>query len=323
MIHEFAIYAAKCLGSGAILSSLCAIVIVPVLSWLTIRLLMPRIRKLDGDASWQGPIAAAAVLVPAALLVGLLIINLFRGGSPCLDYIVGRGIAVALGAWILVAFSRATWLAVRRYREARMLVSCSQPATGNLFEMARVYGLSVRILPNDEPLCALTGLFRPVVLMSSAAADILSEAELRAALRHESAHARRGDLIVGSLVSFCLDLLPLPASALHEMYLSAREFAADREAVRQESAEALASALIALSRGKGELRGAVALASKDTIRPRLRELLFGRPAPDASIAWRRTVMISALAVLLVGGLMPAADGLLHRSPCLMSDMVSP
>ena len=323
MIHEFAIYMTNCFESGAIFSSLCAIVIIPLLAWLATRLLTSRIRGLDGDAAWQGPIAAAAALTPGALFAGLVIINVSRGQVPCLDFAVGRGIAVALVAWSVFVLGRAIWHAIGHYRDARALIASSLPSTGHLAEMAHCYGLRVRVLINDEPMCALTGLFRPVVLISSATLALLTEAELRAALRHESAHARRGDLLVGSVVSFFLDLLPLPARALQDIYHSAREFAADREAVRHESAEALAAALIVLARGKGELRGAVALASESTVRPRLRELLVGRPAPDAGITWRRAAVITALTVLLVGGLMPAAHSLLWQSPCSMSRMTSP
>lgn len=317
MIHEVAVFAANCLGSGAILSSLCAIVIVPLFGWLAVRLLTGRIQRLNGDAAWQAPLAAAAALVPGALLVTLVAINVVRGGAPCLDYVVGRGLAVVIGLWSLVALGRATWLAFVRYREARTLIESAEPADGPLAAIAKGYGLHVRVLLHEEPFCALTGLFRPVVLLSSATPRLLNEAELRAALRHEAAHARRGDLLVGAIVSFFADLLPLSIRPLEEIYHSAREFAADREAVRAEGAEALASALITLARGAIELRGAVAMASGSTIRPRLRELLFGPPALDAGVPWRRTVVIAVLTLLVIGGLAPAGAALLHQSPCLM------
>jgi Zn-dependent protease with chaperone function len=321
MIHEVAIFAANCLGSVAIFSSLCAIVIVPFLGWLAVRLLTARIRRLNSDAAWQAPLAAAAALVPGALLVGLLIVTVLRGGAPCLDYVAGRWIAGAVGFWILIALGRATWLALSRFREARSLIGRARPACGRVAQIATSYGLHARVIHHDEPFCALTGLFRPVVLLSSATPELLSYAELRAAIRHEAAHARRGDLVIGAVVSFFADLLPFSIRALQDIYHSAREFAADRDAARAEGAEALASALITLARGTLELRATVAMASGSTVRSRLRALLQSPQPSDAHLPWRRAAVITALTFLVIAGLAPAGATLLHESPCLTGAMV--
>lgn len=98
----------------------------------------------------------------------------------------------------------------------------------------------------DRPAMTAAGIFRPKVLLSGAAAAILTANELRAALRHEFAHLRRRD----NFRKLCVQCAPFPGMReLETGWLEAAEMAADDRAVAS-TGEALdlASALIKLSR---------------------------------------------------------------------------
>jgi beta-lactamase regulating signal transducer with metallopeptidase domain len=92
----------------------------------------------------------------------------------------------------------------------------------------------------------LVGLRAPRILISSSACKILSDGELRAAVRHENSHSRSRD----NLKKAILNALPFPCMAsLEEAWQEASELAADDGAVSSR-AEALdlAAALIKLAR---------------------------------------------------------------------------
>jgi Zn-dependent protease with chaperone function len=98
----------------------------------------------------------------------------------------------------------------------------------------------------DRPAMTAAGIFRPKVLLSRAAASLLTANELRAALKHEFAHLRRRD----NFRKLCVQCAPFPGMReLEGAWLEAAEMAADDRAVNN-AGEALdlASALIKLSR---------------------------------------------------------------------------
>jgi Zn-dependent protease with chaperone function len=96
------------------------------------------------------------------------------------------------------------------------------------------------------PTLTLTGIRAHKVLLSEAAAAVLTPKELEAALRHELAHVRRRDNLKKLLFRFCW----FPGMArLEAAWSDAEEIAADDAAVTDaKSAVELASALIKLSR---------------------------------------------------------------------------
>src|SRR5215470_2806661 len=103
----------------------------------------------------------------------------------------------------------------------------------------------LRILP-AVPALTLAGIRAPKVLLSKAAADLLTPAELEAALRHEMAHVRRRDNLKKLIFRFCV----FPRTAhLEAAWSEAEEMTADDAAVTNaRDAVELASALIKLSR---------------------------------------------------------------------------
>jgi Zn-dependent protease with chaperone function len=96
------------------------------------------------------------------------------------------------------------------------------------------------------PALTLAGILQPKVLLSKAAANLLTPRELEAALRHEMAHMRRFDNLKKLVFRFCL----FPGSShLESAWREAAEMTADDGAVTNaREAVELASALIKLSR---------------------------------------------------------------------------
>ncbi len=92
----------------------------------------------------------------------------------------------------------------------------------------------------------LVGVRVPRILISASACKILNNGELRAAVRHETAHSRSRD----NLKKAILNCLPFPGMAsLEEAWQEASEFAADDGAVSsRDEAVDLAAALIKLAR---------------------------------------------------------------------------
>jgi len=99
---------------------------------------------------------------------------------------------------------------------------------------------------NGAPALILAGIRRPKVMVSDMAAMVLSDDEMRMAVRHELGHMRSCDNLKKVLIS----AIPFPGmSGLENAWREAAELAADDAAVanRQDALD-LASALIKLSR---------------------------------------------------------------------------
>ena len=111
---------------------------------------------------------------------------------------------------------------------------------------SRSEGVSLLRIRPAGPALAVAGICAPRVLLSEAAVAALSEAELKAALKHELAHVHRRDNL--KKLFFRITVFP-GMSALEMEWSDATEMAADDAAVSS-SAEALdlAAALIKISR---------------------------------------------------------------------------
>jgi len=310
-------FLAACWSTGTLLRSVCALVIVPALAWLAVRIIAPRIIRLEHDPGWQAPLAAAAAAIPGALFV-LLAVEAMAGGiqAACLETPVGR---VLFATIILVgsfALGRALVLGGRRSGEASTLVRWSNVATGRLAVAAQRSGVTARTIEDERPFCALVGTWKPTIIVSSGAFSRLSDRELEAALLHERGHAHRGDQLVSAGLSFLVDLLPLPATDLVAVYRRAREIAADRHALQHAKPDDLAGALLTFAKSRTVATGSAALTGDGGVHVRLDLLLKDMPRVPVSIA-HRAALVLALAAILGAGLAPASAAVLHPQPCNM------
>ena len=98
----------------------------------------------------------------------------------------------------------------------------------------------------EAPPLTLVGVRRPKVLVSESTVELLSDGELRIALKHELAHMQSRDNLKKLIFRFC----PFPGMAkLESAWSQAAELAADDAAVSKvDDAVDLAAALVKLSR---------------------------------------------------------------------------
>jgi hypothetical protein len=153
------------------------------------------------------------------------------------------------GVPLTLGFCGVILLAVGALKAAAAQVRTSQIVASWLSDATAIAGgAAVPLFRTGRGMLALTaaGILEPKVLISEAATAVLSESELRTALRHEVAHVRRLDNLKKLLFRFCA----FPGMAnLEKAWSEAAEMAADDAAV-DSAGEALdlASALIKLSR---------------------------------------------------------------------------
>lgn len=237
------IFAVRCLGvSLAFFLLLYAAVSLAVMSgWKYARVGRKRLsaRHLaDVLLALRGlPSAAAALITLGFVLPSFLLLEPRTVAEP-----VGE-IPLTLGACCLLLLAGGVLNAiVAQVRTARTVAGWLEGARA---ESACAPVPLFRIRP-PAPALAVSGVCEPRVLLSDAAAAVLSGQELEAALKHEIAHVRRRDNLTKLLFRLCV----FPGMAgLESAWSEAAEMAADDAAVSN-SREALdlASALIKLSR---------------------------------------------------------------------------
>ncbi|MDQ6943733.1 MAG: hypothetical protein M3169_14635 [Candidatus Eremiobacteraeota bacterium] len=300
---DLAAFLSMCVSSPALLTSACALVIVPALAWLTVRALTPSLLRMADDPGWQSALAVAAAALPGVLFLTIGAATLRGGwGSVCLQFASGRALYGVVAAVTAFGLVRALALAVRRWHEVWRLVRASSAPSARVRLAGDRAGVRVREVYSTGPVVVLAGFFRPVVFVSTEALIRVNDAELLAAIRHEAAHAQRRDLVCAAIVTFIADVVPLPVGALIALHHRAREFAADAHAARIADPCDLASALLALARPAKIASGIAAFAAAGTVHDRLGALLS--PSSPAPSRVRRTLLAGALAVTFVSGAAP-------------------
>jgi hypothetical protein len=300
----------SCAHAGALLGSLCAILIVPPVVWMIVRYAKPRILAMDADRCWQAPFAAVGSLLPGASFLSIAAFGLTVGtSSNCLQFTTGRIIFAALLFLTALALARAAWITAVRLGEVASIRRSSSDA-GDRLRAAAPLICAVREIDVANPFCAVLGILHPVIVVSTGALDRLDDEELSAALSHEAAHVQRYDHVLGALAAFFSDLLPFAGDDLLKTYWEAREFAADQRAVSQTKVEALAGAIIAMA--KPPCLGLAALDG-GTVTARLQRLL--KPSGQSVSPRGRMIAGSALSLATMIALLPLAAGALGFLSC--------
>lgn len=313
-MNDIAAFFAACAASPAVLTSVCALIVVPIVAWCIVMLATPLLRGMDADPRWQAALSAVAAAMPGALFVIIGVVTLRDAwAAECLRYPTGRVLYGVIAAITVLGLVRAVILAVRRRSEIGRLLAASQPPGAREHIAGERAGLRVRRVRSDEPFVLLAGVWRPVALVSTEALRRLNDAELEAAIRHEAAHDRHGDQALAVLITFIGDVVPLPVAPLVAMYRRAREFAADHSASRETDPCELASALLSLARSRSAPAGAAAFAEPGTVRARLVTLLT--ESPESPARWRRVVVTGTLLATFAAGLGPTIVALLAGIHC--------
>jgi beta-lactamase regulating signal transducer with metallopeptidase domain len=180
------------------------------------------------------------------------------------------------------------------------------------------------IVDSEAPLLALTGVFRPRVIISQGVLQALSADQLDVALLHESAHRSSRDNLKRLLFLLAPDPIPFvsPFSALDQSWAKLREWAADDEAVQGDSHRALslASALLRVARmGTGPRLSFLhtsLVAGNHDLSARVERLLHLEAPPPEPLSLRRFYAPAAaiLAATSLAALVfwPATLSTVHR-----------
>ncbi len=313
---DFGLFFADCFRSGVLLSSACALLVVPLAAWAALRLALGSLRKMSGDATWQAALASIAAILPGTLVLALAVAALIGGvHAACFQTEAGRVLYAIIATVLVLSLLRATVLARRRAAESSALLRITVAPSDRLAKIALQIAVSVRELPLDEPFCALARVHRPAVIVSSRTLRDMNDAELAAALLHERGHARRGDQAVAAAIAFLVDLFPMPSSAFVSIYRDAREFAADAHALRHASPEDLAGALLTFTCTRSRVANMAALHGNSSFRRRLRALLVQGDRPVALSAWNRVYVSTIIVAVMLFGIAPAAASLINPTPC--------
>ncbi|REK03726.1 MAG: hypothetical protein DWQ36_19490 [Acidobacteria bacterium] len=148
--------------------------------------------------------------------------------------------------------------------------------------------LAAREVEADFPVVALSGLWRPRLVLARRVADACSEEEMQAVVAHEMAHLHAHDNVRQAVLTLCPDLFALlpAARVLERSWREAAERAADEAATAGDESRrlALASALVKVARLAVGPRAPVlpgsTLLRGEPIAERVRSLL-SPPASDA------------------------------------------
>lgn len=231
----------------------------------------------------------AAVLAAAPGLVALVVISQAFDIEKVITWrgvVLFRLTPLAAAGLLIYAIVRAA----RRQTSVDSLFSVATPACARLASAAALLGLRALEIPSEGKDCFVAGVLRPTVFISRGALAQLDDAELTAALHHESVHVRSRDTLLFALLAFLRDLAPWGQGAALEALRATREAAADRAAARAAGALNLAAALLALSRPgrRGNDATVLSMASGDSLRWRMQTLLDGDvPAGVTRSTWVR------------------------------------
>ena len=167
----------------------------------------------------------------------------------------------------------------------------------------------------DAPPLVLVGFRKPTVMISDLATAVLTDDELRVAVRHELVHVRSWD----NLKKVMISLTPFPGmSGIESAWQEAAELAADEAAVaNHQEALDLAAALIKLSKSSQQwpkpLLATGLVSGSCSISLRVRRLLQWRKAGrHPQTAWYWSLLVLFAMFVGIAGNYGAALVLTHR-----------
>lgn len=164
-----------------------------------------------------------------------------EGFDVSITLIAAIGVILLIGAGIRVA---GAWFSARR--RVRNWMARARPMT------IAATTLPVYAVDADRPMIALVGVLRPSLLITSGLLDVLTPAELEAAVAHEIGHKRGLDNLKRLAMCGAPDFLTFfqPARAIERRWAAAAEHVADCISGPNPAAArcALASALVKVAR---------------------------------------------------------------------------
>ncbi len=199
-----------------------------------------------------------------------------------------------------VGLCRASILCFRSQLLVRQLLHETHEAGHAVSQLAGQLDVTVRILPTEYLACMTVGVLRPIVILSSAAADHLSLPELEAVLLHEQVHVRKRDTLWAGIGKFIADCAFSRATEAEDIAKRTREIRADLKVSRQVDPFMMASVLIKFARHSptDSYAFAESFACPSTISERVEHLL-NEAAIERGQDMRPLAIKIALASMLV------------------------
>ncbi|MBA2327111.1 MAG: M56 family metallopeptidase [Actinobacteria bacterium] len=221
---------------------------------------------------------------------------LTAGGNdvrPALVFLALVAAGALAGLWSL----RTQWLATRRL--TRRVEALSIPMRPDLAHGCERCGLAGRVdlVEAAEPFSFTYGIVPSRIAVSRGLVEAMSASELDAVLEHEHYHLRNRDPLKVLLTrSLTPALFFLPAlREFRTRYVTGRELAADRRALRRHGQRSLAGALYKVVAGPTwvELAPAAAIGGGDALDARVTQLETGSE-PSAPPLSRRAMILSGV-----------------------------
>ncbi len=233
----------------------CVLSALVAVAWRALKVLHATERNIAGllFALRILPLAASVVItfafvVPSFQLLEPRSLDIDEGmGAIPLALGICALVLIASGCVRVIAAQTKTAHLVRRWLNGSHPLDVDAISQMGLRCDARILALAAAFRPKDEaPPLLLVGVGKPRVLVSESAVALLSQDELRIALKHEFAHMKSRDNLKKLICRFC----SFPGMAkLESAWAQAAELAADDAAVANlEDAVDLAAALVKLSR---------------------------------------------------------------------------
>ena len=223
------------------------------------------------------------------------VVSAERDARPAFAFLALLAVSALLGLWSL---RRGVMSSLALARRVDALSATLPPPVAAAASEAGMAG-RVRFVDCADAFSFAYGALAPKVAVSGGLVERATPTELRAVLYHERYHVHRLDplkVLLARALPAALFFLPT-LSDVRGRYVTRRELAADRHAVRRCGRGALAGALMKVVGGPGwnELRAAAAVGGPELLHVRIEQLERGTE-PTLDPLPRRRLAVSAVAM---------------------------
>jgi len=257
---------------------------LPLMAWVVGRKAVSTLDQMGSDPLWQQSMSIHLSCLPGLVMLSLGIFALLALRVAEIDSLLCFVVFVVPVLISSFALFRAIMLLMRRCGALNALRDQTIPASNRLQHIADEVGVNARELPANGFACMVAGVFRPIVIMSTAAVDSLTDKQIHAVLLHERAHLTRRDTLWATLVTFIADCGFWPAEKVLRVYRRSREIMADRLACQNTDQLLLASVLVRFARGiqHGESSLVENFAEQSSVSVRVKLLIEDEPQSHSS-----------------------------------------
>lgn len=276
------------------------LILLPIVACFSAERLSPQLKRSPMQNANKHFLALLLTMLPGLVFLSLGIYALTALRHAEVDSALCVMVFVVPIFIFSIGLCRASVSWFRNQLFIRQLCRDTQEAGHAIRELAAHLDMTVRILPTDYMACMTVGVVRPMVILSSRAANHLSLPELKAALLHEQVHVRKRDTLWAAISRFIADCAFSRTTKGEDLAKCTREIIADQEASREVDRFLLASVLIKFARHSptDSYAFAESFACPSTISERVEHLLNNAPVEQKQDMRPLAIKI-ALACMLV------------------------